>query len=76
MRATIETKMADWGEFSSHVARWSEFSHSLILFKSVSNVTDDEDFEPQEFSVNKSDKWEGEDEDENDVKARENVLSS
>ncbi|XP_020625916.1 eukaryotic translation initiation factor 3 subunit J-like isoform X2 [Orbicella faveolata] len=29
---------------------------------------DDEDFEPQEFSVNKSDKWEGEDEDDNDVK--------
>lgn len=39
-------------------------------------MADDEDFEPQEFSVNKSDKWEGEDEDDNDVKARENFLSS
>lgn len=39
-------------------------------------MADDEDFEPQEFSVNKSDKWEGEDEDDNDVKARGNFLSS
>ena len=38
-------------------------------------MADDEDFEPQEFSVNKSDKWEGEDEDDNDVKARGNFLS-
>ncbi|KAL9987006.1 hypothetical protein ACROYT_G001240 [Oculina patagonica] len=29
---------------------------------------DDEDFEPQEFSTKQSDKWEGEDEDDNDVK--------
>lgn len=29
---------------------------------------DDEDFEPQEFSVKQSDKWEGEDEDDQDVK--------
>lgn len=29
---------------------------------------DDEDFEPQEFGGKQSDKWEGEDEDENDVK--------
>lgn len=42
--------------------------------KSGSNGIDDEDFEPQEFSAKQSDKWEGEDEEDNDVKAR--ILSS
>jgi len=32
------------------------------------NFEDDEDFEPQEIGVKQSDKWEGEDEDDNDVK--------
>lgn len=38
---------------------------------SVFNAKDDEDFEPQEFGVKQSDKWEGEDEDDKDVKVAE-----
>lgn len=70
MRATIEIKMADWGKFyftCSTVIISSFFTN--ILCKSVVNGTEDEDFEPQEFSTKQSDKWEGEDEDDNDVKA-------
>lgn len=39
-----------------------------MRFLYVLYFKDDEDFEPQEFGGKQSDKWEGEDEDENDVK--------
>ena len=61
--------------FISHVAASSCFSFfTNFLCKSDSNGTDDEDFEPQDFSAKQSDKWEGEDEEDNDVKVR--ILSS
>lgn len=40
----------------------------ILLVKLILNCPDDEDFEPQDFSVKQSDKWEGEDEEDQDVK--------
>ena len=64
--------MADWGEkvekkFVSQILKaitWADLSYFSCFI-----VTDDEDFEPKSFDpIKQSDKWEGEDEDDDDVK--------